>query len=382
MEKKLYHWLEKQLINQDTYDILLKEIKEEAEHRRKVGLNITLYIIGIILTGIGIASFIAANDWLLEFLNKNEIIKILLASCISILSLYFGYKLAYIKQNYIKFGKALICLSSLLIGSTYMLIGQIYNINAHNSSLMFLWAISIFPLAYIFREKFINCLATGVFIAAFLLHYAELALDNRLVWTIFMPIILGSFLYFLGNINPINKQYKEFAVFYKLLGLKSIFITLLILTCSVQESYQIHSWQYYLPLIILTVGFFINILTSYKKNTLHFTENIYFFILLSVLLTTISIDKINTIFVMFLAHSFLITMFGFAIHYGYKFENIKLISMTHGFIGIYLFVMFCRYGWNFFDKTIFFLLSGIILITMGILYEKKIKKIIKGFSNE
>ena len=113
MEKRLNNWFQKQLINEETYNILLKEVKEEAEKKRKIGITITVYIMGIILIGLGIASFIAANDWLIAFLNRNEIIKIILLSGLTISSLYFGYKLAYEKENYIKLGKALICLSSI-----------------------------------------------------------------------------------------------------------------------------------------------------------------------------------------------------------------------------------------------------------------------------
>ena len=109
MEKHLNNWLQRQLINEETYNILLKEVKEDAEKKRKIGITITVYIMGIILIGLGIASFIAANDWLIDFLNRNEIIKIILLSGLTISSLYFGYKLAYEKENYIKLGNALIC---------------------------------------------------------------------------------------------------------------------------------------------------------------------------------------------------------------------------------------------------------------------------------
>ena len=156
MEKKLKYWLEKNLISLETYTNLLKDVKEEAEHRRKIGFIITLYTLGIILIGLGLFSFISANIWLVLLLLKSVALRIFLVVLLTFCSLFFGYKLAYEKQNYIKLGKALICLSSILIGCCYMVIAQAFNINAHSSFLLFLWCFSIFPLAYIFKEKFIN----------------------------------------------------------------------------------------------------------------------------------------------------------------------------------------------------------------------------------
>ena len=82
------------------------------------------------------------------------------------------------------------------------------------------------------------------------------------------------------------------------------------------------------------------------------------------------------------AHIFLITMFYYAIQFGYKFENVKLISLIHSLIGIYLFTMYCRFAWSFLDKSLFFFLCGVILISMGIWFEKKRKELLKGNNNE
>ena len=378
MEKHLNNWLQRQLINEETYNILLKEVKEDAEKKRKIGITITVYIMGIILIGLGIASFIAANDWLIDFLNRNEIIKIILLSGLTISSLYFGYKLAYEKENYIKLGKALICLSSILIGCTYMLTGQIYNINAHSSFLMMLWCVSIIPLAYIFKEKFINILATVLFIIGFNMYFAEIGVVDD-IYFYFIPLITGALLYLLGGIRFMNEKYHNFAVFYKLFGLTILYILLLIQTC-VNTICRLNIY-FKIPLICLMIIFLANGIINKKRNNLYFVEGVYFFVLFLSHMLIMLPNEINSNIVIISAHIFLITMFYFAVKYGYKYENIKLISMFHWYIGIYLFVIFCKYGWSFFDKTIFFLLSGIILITMGILFERKREELKKELTN-
>lgn len=382
MEKKLKYWLENNLISLETYTNLLKDVKEEAEHRKKIGFIITLYTLGIILIGLGLFSFISANIWLVLLLLKSAALRIFLIVLLTFSSLFFGYKLAYEKQNYIKLGKALICLSSILIGCCYMVIAQAYNINAHSSFLLFLWCFSILPPAYIFKEKFINCLSSVLFILGFIMYYFELSLDHTLLWTIFMPVILGSLFYFAGSVSYIEEKYNEFAVFYKLIGLKAIFITLLILTCSSENSYNISSIHYYLPLFLILIGFLLNYFLCKNKNNLIITETAYFSVLLLALLSVMLLKTVNPVCVMIGAHIFLITMFYFAIQFGYKFENVKLISLIHSLIGIYLFTMYCRFGWSFLDKSLFFFLCGVILISMGIWFEKKRKKLLKGNNNE
>ena len=57
-------------------------------------------------------------------------------------------------------------------------------------------------------------------------------------------------------------------------------------------------------------------------------------------------------------------------YWGYKFEKVSLINLSNFFLLIYLLTVYYRYGWNYIDKTLFFLIGGIGLVSLGIFLEK------------
>ena len=64
------------------------------------------------------------------------------------------------------------------------------------------------------------------------------------------------------------KKYNEFSLSYKIVGTLPIFITLLILTCSVEHSYQINSVYYIVPIILLMLINFFNSMKEVEINIL------------------------------------------------------------------------------------------------------------------
>ena len=81
---------------------------------------------------------------------------------------------------------------------------------------------------------------------------------------------------------------------------------------------------------------------------------------------------------MILVNIALILMIILGFNYGYKFENSKLIAKMNLFLIIYILVNYCRWGWSFMDKTLFFILGGLLLLFVGIALEKRRKLISKG----
>ena len=170
MEKFLNRWFEKGLISKEQYLDLLNDLKSEKTKSAKLKSQIALYLIGAVLVGLGVFLFISANDWILELLNKLYFIKIFIVLLLSILSLYFGNKLQN-QSNYPKLGSSLIFLSTLLTGGTIALVGQAYNFKANSSWLYYLWFLSVYPLAFLFRSQAINILSIVIFIIATSLFY-------------------------------------------------------------------------------------------------------------------------------------------------------------------------------------------------------------------
>ena len=114
------------------------------------------------------------------------------------------------------------------------------------------------------------------------------------------------------------------------------------------------------------------------KSRLKKHETIFITALMVFILSLLVLKMVNPAVIMFFAHVFIIWIIAEGLKWGYEFENVSLINMNNFFLLIYLLCVYCRYGWNFLDKTLFFLLGGIGLLALGILLEKgKRKKLLK-----
>lgn len=377
MEKKIEKWLSIGLIDKQTALKMLADIKEDREKSAKMKTNIAIYTVAMVLLALGVITFIAANNWILELLNSSDILKIFLMTLVTVFTFIGGYKLVYEKKTFVRLGSSLIVLSSLLIGGTYSLIGQIYNLNANSSFLMFIWLISILPIAYLFKSYAVNIISIVVLVIGFVLFYVELAIDNALVWTIYMPIFLGTMLYSLGNIPFVLTKHNEFSLSYKIVASLSIFITLLVLTCSVEHSYQINSAYYIVPIIFLMILNLVNYLKEKNCSELLKIETFALEIILLLLLLLLILPSVSTALVILLANLFIIAMVVFGFNYGYKLEKTNIIGVTNWILIIYLVTNYFRWGWSLMDKALFFILGGIALLLIGLYLEKCRKEVIE-----
>lgn len=375
MEKMINKWLVAGLINQETAEVLLKSVEEENAKNHRIRLNICIYTIAAILIGIGVFAFVAANDWILSLLMSLPVLQILIMLMLSISALYFGYNLAYEKNKFPRLGHSMIFLSTLLIGGTYALTGQNYHINANNSSLVFLWMLSILPIAYLFKNFAVNIVTIILYILGVIYYYMELGLDSGLTWTIFIPLLIGTTLYSVANIPVVLEKFNNFSMSYKLTGLAPIFVTLLILTCSVASSYNQTSPYYIVPLIALLVLNLIDFVINKNRTLLFKIETGYLIALLLSLLLIIVMSSVSVSGVMVLANLAIIAMIFAGYYYGYKFEY-NTIAQTNWFLIIYLTVNYCRWGWNMMDKAMFFILGGVCLLAIGMFLENRRKKVI------
>lgn len=374
--KQIERWVEKGYIDESLAKVLELDIKEENEKKRKITTQIVLYTIGVILLGTGVVTFVASNNWILELLEKTPLLQILILLVLSILSLWTGWKIGYNKQNFPRLGGALVFLSTLLIGAAYIQMGQTYNWSTNASSVLALWFISIFPLAFIFKSKPVNWLSIIVFVITFPYFYYDWKYDTTEVWTIFMPFVLFGILYTFANIPFIQKKFCNFSISYKLTSLIPAFFTFLILIFSVEDSYRMLNIHYLaIPVILILINIW-SYLADKGEDNLKKSETIFIIsVMLFVIIMLVSAN-VNPVLIMILSHIFLISILSLGIYWGYKYENISLINLSNLFLLIYLLSVYCRYGWNYIDKTIFFLLGGIGLVSIGIFLEKGKKRLL------
>ena len=345
-------------------------LKEEAEKKQKFTTQIVLYTIGVILLGTGVITFVAGNDWILELLQSIPVLQIIILFICAAASLLGGWKLGFETKKFPRLGGALIFLSTLLIGTCYIQIGQTYNWSTNTSTILSLWFISIFPLAFLFNSKPVNWLSIILFITAFPYFYFEWKYDTAQVWTIFMPFSLFGILYTFANIPFIKEKFNEFSLSYKLTALIPLYFTLLIMIFSVQKSYHIINIHYLIVPAVIVLFNILNYCFDKNRDTLVQLETAFIIVFMCFLETMLILSGVNKAVIMTCAHLFLIFIISMGMYWGYKFEKVSLINLSNFFLLIYLLTVYCRYGWNYIDKTLFFLIGGIGLVSLGIFLEK------------
>ena len=277
--KNIERWVDKGLIDENLAQVLRDDIKEQTQKQNRLYFQIILYTIGVILIAAGVITFVSGNDWIIKLFNKIPLLKEILLLIVTVLSFWGGYNLKFIKQKYFKLADALIYLSNLLIGANYALLGQIYNWNS-NALVGYLWLLSIIPFAYIFKSNAINRVCLVLFIFSFYSFYDELNLDKIEAWTVIIPLSLSGILYGIANFPKIRDKFSSFSLDYKMTSVFFAFFTLLVLTFSVNPSYNIAHPCYILPAVLYCLMSLYNYFKGSREDKLLSKETIFFHFLL------------------------------------------------------------------------------------------------------
>jgi len=382
LEKHVKKWLEKGYINEKQAGIILSDINEEKSKNSRLAMNITLYTIGAILIGIGIISFIAANDWILK-LFYSRFVKISAALVVTFGCFYLGYWLSYVKTGFKRLGSVLIFLSTLLIGGVWALIGQIYNLPADsNFKIYFLWLLSILPVAFLFNKKSINNLSVVLFIAAY--FSAPNIYDTLKYLT---PVVFALILYNFANIPLIKNKFTHFTPAYKAVSTLVLFFTTLVLFCTgtLTDNYETNTAPEIIIFAALLIFALINFALNKKDAALN-TETMIlsgisvFYIIFGINIINLEVAAVvNTVGLNIILASIILALY----HFGYKAQNTGVVTGANYFTLIYISVLYFKISYNFLDKALFFFLGGVILLSLGIYLERHKRSLkIKGGQND
>ncbi len=375
MEKALAKWLEKGLIDKIQYLNLLEDLKKEKEKSQKAKVQITLYIIGAILLGFGVIVFIQANDWLIEFFQRNNFLKVALCSLLASGALYGGYKFSEENSKFPKLGVSLTFLSTLLIGGVWALLGQIYHIEANSFLITLLWFISVYPMAFVYNNNAINILSTVLYISTVYMFYYNCAIyDETSCLFATVGLIVGGVLYSFGNIGIIKEKFNNFSMTYKTTGLFFIFIMLFILTFVDDTKIKANECSLYMPLLaILGLNLF-NYTKEKEKTGLVKAEAgfISFVVLLN--LPLLYFSNIDNYIIGFFANALIILMIYLMYKYGFSLDNKRIVDLARKFLYLYLIINYFRIGSKYFHGAILLIVAGIILLYFGVRNEKMKRK--------
>lgn len=353
----------KRVVGKHLYELLRQEVKyysdsgiingEQADrimglYQIKQGLSFlrVVLVTGAVLVGLGVLSFIASN-W--DVIGKLSKYLIIMAAFLSVN--LTGYLLF---EKHPKTSRSLLYLAALIYGAGIFLVGQIFNFSGHFTSAFLLWAVGIFPAAVLFRDKMIYVFSTLLLLVYVNGHF-ELGSNP---WAVLaaLPVLYycnrylndSDVIVFFTNLVTLN-TIGFFAFQYEMTGL---FIAVLFFLLGVIMLYffrgkhkLVFEIQGKLAMgisgLILTIP---QVWETWEKAIARGSGDVY-----SIIFT-----------VLFVVYLLVLTK---------KEDLIALI-----FICFTIFRYYFDLTYDFLPKSVFFIISGVMLLTFGFFIERQIKR--------
>lgn len=320
----LDNWLSREIITEKQYTIMLTDIQWEQRNARSGHFTLIVSVLGALLLGTGLILFFASN-W--EYLGHTT--KLLLINILPIIPLISGYYLSEIKKDFPILGKSLIFLGVLLIGASIALYGQLYHLDSNPKWLFFTWFLLSIPFIYIVPFGALAVLHTILYMVWFHLEFAfqdgmwwiEPKEKTFVLWSLGMGLdllVIGLLLQWKTKIFiPIHTAYRQFGLFFVLLT----------------------GWIY-------TLGIYVTEVLDYSDMA-RLALNIAYIILLAG-----------------------------AVWVGVTLRKSYVISQTFFWIAVYLFSLYFDFFWSLIDRSLFFMLLGLMGLIGGFWLEKSRRKVL------
>ncbi|NOQ80444.1 MAG: DUF2157 domain-containing protein [Gammaproteobacteria bacterium] len=149
LQEKLPHWKMQGWLDDVSAQSILNDAYSDANNSSSKSHKISLIlgIMGVMLLAVGVISFIAAN-----WQGMSKIMKLSLLFS-SMTAAYLASVWALSEQKYPALGQAFLLLGVLLFGNNIMLIAQIYHIDSHYPNAILLWAAGALITALIMKSE-------------------------------------------------------------------------------------------------------------------------------------------------------------------------------------------------------------------------------------
>lgn len=367
------------------------DVSQDNKEERSNKFIVAVSTIGSVLLGIGAILFVASN-WSVI----NDFFKILILVGSTLGTYYLGYLFKYDKQNLPKVGAALFFLGALLFGASIFLIAQMYNINANNHVLLLIWLIGVLPLVYAFNSESIAALS-----AMLLLTWIGFFIFRNGDPSTFMfhslPVIYltsGALLLSLGGLHYFKPDLQKVARVFRLAGLEVAMISLFLLTFEFfSKEYKEHIHAYsagagdmstqlaigvVLFSVLAIIGLVVNLFFNPSESETNELESY----------VSLGLVGFTLFFFFFPSESIIYTLiynliFGllalFFIFIGYNKSDIKIVNVGIFWMSVFIFAKYFDFFWDLLDRSIFFIIGGLILVLGGIALEKKRKQLKESF---
>lgn len=349
ISKTKFHFLNEELNQLKNSGLIsedqLRSITNFYEIRPHLGFVSIMLIIGALLLGLGILTFVASNWKFLSKAGKFSIIIILF--CLSNLT---SYKLS---ESYPRTSLSFMYISVLTYGAGIFLVAQIFNYGGEFTNAFLLWAVGIIPYIVLFKDKllFILCdvfliiyvmgqfnfnnIPFFIFVLCPMVYYINRKIDFGEIAAFFNnSLLIFTILYFLDrNINNFTVN----SIIFFIIGLFMFYFPL-----------KVHKGVFKLQgNIIYCIS---GLLLTFPQNWSGFWSNL---------------KILNESSYTYISAGFAIALLTFLL---FQTKNKNLISL------IAIFIIIMRYYfdtfYSFMPKSLFFILGGLILLGFGYYFER------------
>ena len=395
-EKQINRWCEAGIINPEQAEMLKRDIKQQAEDSYRKKMLAVIFTIGGLLVAIGGFLFVAANSWIWAIFNLGAL-KVGGLSLLTFGLYYLGYHLKYEKKSFPKLGETFILIASLLIGATYFLIVQTYNLGITNDLTLLAWLLSMLPLVYIYRLKTLTVISCCLFIAWQLTPESSRScfeFDD-----VSQFLVYGLFFYSFGSGHTLVPKFSEMGLTYKNTGL--FFIINNLLGFSLFYLWQFIDHYDHRPIyinfsdelqqiivqspILLVISFVLSAFYFYKqferKQLVKVEVVLTSFIILSILILKYNLIGSFIGVALWFSMVFCTLVFGF-FYLGFKRGNLVAVNLATTYLMLFLISIYIMFAFrNMSLGASIFMMGGLLLMGIGWFIEKKRRELTKVMIN-
>ena len=323
---------------------------------------------------------------------SNFYLVLIFSSC-TFVFYYLGYKFKYEKKNSPETGAFIFFSGAFLFGITILLIYYIYRINANIQLFFLIWLIGILPLIYAFKSESVAVLST-------FLYYILLGFifnNNFNISTslfVSLPIIFlsaGAFLFSFGRLHYFNPELAKIGRRLSISGIKISMLSLFLLTTKLFSEYindssiinlkPLSDLTYPTIIIIILftclsiIGIIINLIYNPSRAPTNSIENIIVLIVIGFIVYSILFTIEGSIYLT-LINLLYIFLTLFIIYIGIKRLDIKAAGIGIRYISLFICIKYYVFFWELMPIGPF-LLVGLLIIYLGIIVFRRIRKQIK-----
>jgi LPXTG-motif cell wall-anchored protein len=153
VEKEGPRWVERGIVSTEQYRQILS-LYDEKKHA--IGV---LPLLGSMLVGLGILSFVAANWQDIPQLARLAMIAVVMV-------LFYAGGESLLKKGYDRLGISLVAVGLVTFGAGIVLVGQMFHLMAYDIASFIVWAVAGTLLTYLYRSRFLYLISLLIFTGA------------------------------------------------------------------------------------------------------------------------------------------------------------------------------------------------------------------------